>query len=310
MNKEIKIAGKKIFYRVYGDSKPVMFVHGFGETGDVWKAQIEFLKDNLPAGEAGYQLIVPDLPGSGQSEMIEDMSMEGMAEVLKIILDTELSDSTKKISSKETHKSSESSKVSPLGVAEGQERSSLEGPAPTPPATLIGHSMGGYITLAFAEKYGDELGAFGLFHSSAYADKEEKKAVRRKGIEFIKEHGAFEFLKTSTPNLFSPVTTQRFPDLIGQFIQSLNNFSPDALVKYYESMINRPDRTTVLEKAKIPVLFVMGKYDNAIPLEDGLKQCHLPERSYIHILHQSGHMGMMEETDKSNRLLKEFLNAI
>jgi hypothetical protein len=42
-------------------------------------------------------------------------------------------------------------------------------------------------------------------------------------------------------------------------------------------------------------------------LEDGLKQCHLPENSYIHILHRSGHMGMLEETENSNRILDEFL---
>jgi pimeloyl-ACP methyl ester carboxylesterase len=65
-----------------------------------------------------------------------------------------------------------------------------------------------------------------------------------------------------------------------------------------------------LLKATVPVLFIMGKYDNAIPLEDGLKQCHLPEKSYIHILHQSGHMGMLEEPEKCNLLLKNFLMNI
>ncbi len=274
MNKEITIAGKKIFYRVSGNGKPVMLVHGFGETGDVWKAQAEFLKDD-------FQLIVPDLPGSGQSEMTEDMSMEGMAETLRDILIAELP------------------KVSPSGGnSEGAE------------VSLIGHSMGGYITLAFANKYGKSLRSFGLFHSSAFADTEEKIATRRKGIAFIKEHGAFEFLKTATPNLFSPGFKEEFPGLAGEFVQSLNNFLPESLVSYYESMIKRPDLTAVLKRSNMPVLFTMGKFDNAIPLRDVLKQCHLPERVYINILHRSGHMGMMEETDKSNRLLKEFLSEL
>jgi pimeloyl-ACP methyl ester carboxylesterase len=272
MNKEITIAGKKLFYRVSGNGRLVMLVHGFGETGDVWNEQVIFLKSD-------YKLIVPDLPGSGHSEIIEDMSMEGMAEVLKAILDAE------------------SSKVYPVIASEAKQ----EG------ASMIGHSMGGYIVLAFAEKYGDLLGSFGLFHSTAYADTEEKKAARRKGIDFIKEHGAFEFLKTSTPNLFSPGFKDEFPQLVDEFVQSLNNFSPESLVLYYESMIKRPDRSNVLKQSNMPVLFIMGEYDNAIPLQDGLKQCHLPERAYINILHHSGHMGMMEETDKSNRLLKEFL---
>jgi hypothetical protein len=52
----------------------------------------------------------------------------------------------------------------------------------------------------------------------------------------------------------------------------------------------------------------MGEHDNAVPLQDGLKQCHLPLQSHIHILHQSGHMGMMEEKEKSNHALLQFLS--
>jgi pimeloyl-ACP methyl ester carboxylesterase len=268
MNKEIQIAGKKIFYRFIGAGKPVILIHGFGEDGDIWKNQINFLKDR-------FLLVVPDLPGSGKSEMIDDMSMEGMAEVIKQILDTEFP------------------KVPPSGGFRE--------------AVLIGHSMGGYIALAFAEKYPAYLNAFGLFHSTAYADNEEKKSARRKSIEFIEQHGAFEFLKTATPNLFSPFSKEEIPESIGEFISSLSNFSPAALVSYYEAMMQRPDRTEVLKKLKIPVLFIMGEYDNAVPLNDVLEQCHLPEKSYIHLLTKSGHLGMIEEADKSNRFLEKFL---
>lgn len=307
MDKEITIQGKKIFYRVYGHGKPVMLVHGFGETGDVWKNQIEFLKDN-------FQLIVPDLPGSGQSEMIDDMSMEGMAEVIKKILDKEkptsplqtspqreglanaqsqlLEDSDRDVN----FRLSASSQVSPKG-------GDLEGAA-----SLIGHSMGGYITLAFVEKYPRYLKAFGLFHSTTYADNEEKKGIRKKGIEFIHNHGSFEFLKTTTPNLFSPVFKDRRPEIIDEFIGGLSNFSAPALVSYYEAMMERPDRTDLLKTTNLPVLFVIGEYDNAVPVQDSLKQSHLPEKSYIHILHHSGHMGMLEEETNSNDILKKFLS--
>jgi len=260
MEKQIEIASKKIFYTLSGNGKPVMLVHGFGETGAVWKKQVAFLKDS-------FQLIVPDLPGSGQSEMIDDMSMEGMAEILKLILDKE-----------------EISKVS-----------------------MVGHSMGGYITLAFAKKYSHYLTAFGLFHSSAYTDSEEKKATRKKGIEFIRQHGTFEFLKSTTPNLFSPFSKEQKPQLINEFIRSLGNFSAISLVSYYEAMMQRPDNTLLLKTTALPILFVLGEYDNAVPLQDGLRLSHLPEKSYIHILHQSGHMGMLEEEEKSNHLLKKFL---
>jgi pimeloyl-ACP methyl ester carboxylesterase len=270
MDKKIEIAGKNIFYRVFGDGKPVMLVHGFGETGDVWKNQITGLGTN-------FQLIVPDLPGSGQSDMIDDMSMEGMAESLKTILDAE------------------NYGVSPSGKAR---------------VIMIGHSMGGYIALAFADKYSDYLAGLGLFHSTAFADSEEKKETRKKGIDFIHQHGAFEFLKSSTPNLFSPLSRAEKQELIDGFIRGLDNFSSQSLVSYYEAMMQRPDRTYILQIKELPILFLLGEYDNAVPLQDGLKQVHMPEKSYIHILHQSGHMGMLEEIDNSNHILNKFLSEI
>lgn len=267
MNKELLYQNKKIFYRIIGNGNPVVFIHGFGEDGNIWSSQVEYLKDK-------FNLIIPDLPGSGKSEMIDDMSMEGMAEVIKKILDKE------------------SSEIPPSGGGG---------------ASIIGHSMGGYITLAFAEKYPESVSAFGLFHSTAFADSDEKKATRRKGIDFINQHGAFEFLKTASPNLFAQKTKDEKPELINDFIAGLHNFSAASLVSYYEAMIKRPDRTEMLQKAAVPVLFIMGKYDNAVPLEDGLKQSHLPEKSYIYVLQNSGHMGMLEENEKSNEILEKFL---
>jgi pimeloyl-ACP methyl ester carboxylesterase len=264
MDKEIVVAGKKIFYRVYGSGKKLMLIHGFPETGDVWKNQVEYLKDK-------FLLIIPDMPGSGKSEMVPDMSMEGMAEVIKAILDNE-------------------------DPASGK-------------VALVGHSMGGYITLAFAEKNANYLSGFGLFHSTAYADNEEKKAARRKGIDFIRQHGAPEFLKTSVPNMFAPSTKTENQALVDKFLQSANNFSSESLVSYYEAMMKRPDRSSVLQTASVPVLFIMGENDTIIPLSDGLKLCSLPEKSYIHVLSKSGHMGMLEEPDYANEILEQYLNG-
>lgn len=249
-----------ISYRVTGNGYPVLLVHGFGEEANVWDDMVSVLSKK-------YRLIIPDLPGSGNSELIADMSIEGMAETLQIILQAE----------KIKH------------------------------CILIGHSMGGYITLAFADKYPDQLTGFGLFHSTAYADSPEKIATRRKGIAFIQEHGAFAFLKTATPNLFSPVTKEENPELVEKQIESLTGFTAESLVAYYEAMINRPDRTAVLKHSAVPVLFIIGNYDQAVSPDDGFKQAHLPEKSYIHLLSRSGHMGMLEETGESIRILESFL---
>lgn len=283
MHKSILIEGKKIVYRVTGSGQPVVLLHGFGEEANVWdKAEKSLEKD--------YRLIIPDLPGSGESEMIPDMSMEGMAEAIIEILETEYN--LPALNEKENAQIS-GSKVPLAGGFRG--------------AVVIGHSMGGYITLALAERYPEWLSAFGLFHSSAFADSDEKKATRQKGIAFIREHGAYPFLETATPNLFSPLTREKNPGLVAQQLAGLHNFSALALVSYYEAMMKRPDRTDVLRKTTVPVLFILGLHDTAVPVEDGLKLCHLPEKSYIHILRNSGHMGMLEEPGKTNLILRQFL---
>ena len=82
--KLVNFRNKKIFYRVEGNGEPVMLLHGFAENGNLWNYQVEKLKNN-------FQLIVPDLPGSGLSEMIEgEISISDYVEVIKSIVDIEI----------------------------------------------------------------------------------------------------------------------------------------------------------------------------------------------------------------------------
>jgi pimeloyl-ACP methyl ester carboxylesterase len=259
---------KKIFYRLEGKGIPVLLLHGFGEDGNIWNKQAEHLRKN-------YCIIIPDLPGSGQSETLEgECTMDDYAEVIKTIADEVILNHQKE----ESHH-----------------------------FCLIGHSMGGYITLAFAERYPELLNSFGLFHSSAYADNEAKIATRKKGIDFIKKNGGETFLKTSVPNLFSEQTKEEHPELISQLLNIAKDIPQEALIQYYKAMILRPDRTSVLKSFPRPVLFIVGKHDEAIPFEDSLQQCHLPAVSSVHILQHSGHIGMWEEEKLSTSYLEKFL---
>jgi pimeloyl-ACP methyl ester carboxylesterase len=75
-------------------------------------------------------------------------------------------------------------------------------------------------------------------------------------------------------------------------------------------MMKRPDTTEVLKSAKVPVFFILGEHDTAVPIEKGLELSFLPEFSYIHLCKQSGHMGMLEETDSCNKALDDFLQNV
>ncbi len=262
LQKLIDIENKRVFFRLTGKGQVVVFLHGFGEDGNIWEQQWKAIK--------GYRLIIPDLPGSGRSEMINDMSMEGLAACVQTILATENVTS----------------------------------------CIMIGHSMGGYITLAFAEKFTSILDGLGLVHSTAYGDNKEKKDIRNKGIDFIAEHGAAAFLKTAIPNLYGNATKENEPELINQHVESAQSFSKEALIAYYQSMIKRPDRSSVINATILPVLFILGKHDTTIPFHDGLQQSHLPMWSYVHILEESGHMSMIEEPEKLNSFITSYISSI
>lgn len=126
----------------------------------------------------------------------------------------------------------------------------------------------------------------------------------------MKEHGTAPFLKTAIPSLFAPDTRNERPELVEEQLGTAENFSADVLVAYYEAMLARPDRTQVLRDTKTPVLFVLGKWDSAVPEEEGWKQCHLPETAYIELLDRSGHTGMAEEPKKANKLLTAFIETV
>ncbi|QNA45771.1 alpha/beta fold hydrolase [Lacibacter sediminis] len=218
-----------------------------------------------------YRLFIPDLPGTGQSAIgTGELSMESMAAMIKQMMDAEKIDQ----------------------------------------CIMLGHSMGGYVTLAFAELYPEHLTAFGLIHSTAYADSEEKKAARQKSISFIKEHSAAEFMKTTIPNLFSQRFTKEHKDQVDELIAQGNQFTSEALIAYYTAMINRPNRSHVLQNTTVPVLFFIGEEDKAVSPADALAQTALPTVSMAKLIPGIAHMGMLEATTELNLTIGEFCTTV
>jgi pimeloyl-ACP methyl ester carboxylesterase len=218
-----------------------------------------------------HRVIAPDWPGSGLSPASPELvSMEFFADLLRALIE--------------------------------QERIER--------CCVIGHSMGGYAALAFAQAYPGFLTGLGLFHSTAFPDSPEKQQARKRSIAFIRENGAALFLRTATPNLFGDRFKKENPAEVEDLIERGSSANPEVLVSYYEAMLRRPDRTAVLRSARVPVLMIAGIADNAVPLAESLKQAALAPLTFVHFLEDAAHMGMWEAPETAGKVLSDFLRFV
>lgn len=252
---------KDLHYRKAGQGQAVMLLHGFPENGTLWN-------EVVPALANSFTVLVPDIPGSGESPMAEEpVSMEDLAGAMAGILDYE-------------------------GIEE---------------AAVVGHSMGGYVALAFAEHHRAWLKGLALVHSTAIADSEEKKETRRKAIGIIQKGGKEAFIKGMIPGLFSEQFRERHPDIIRRQVDRGMALQAESMVSFYNTMINRPDRTDVLKDARFPVQWIMGAEDMLMPVSGLLRQSSLAQVNFVSIYGESGHMSMLELPERLANDLKEFI---
>ncbi|SFI40869.1 alpha/beta fold hydrolase [Halpernia frigidisoli] len=160
---------------------------------------------------------------------------------------------------------------------------------------LLGHSMGGYVSLAFAELFPQKLKSLTLFFSTYIADEEDKKEQRRKSFRIIKD--AFKhYVNAGIPNLFNPNEKDILEGKINfakEIAFSTNNLGALAAVK---GMIERTDKLEILKNLDAKILIISGKHDSAVNSEKTLK--NLPDQTNIksYVL-DCGHMGQLEKPE-------------
>lgn len=172
---------------------------------------------------------------------------------------------------------------------------------------LIGHSMGGYIALAFAEKYPEKVLGLSLFHSTSFADSDEKKVARTKNVEFLKAHGTEAFIKATTPNLYAENFAKKYPEIIQKHILASSSLPVEALIAGMEAMRERPDRKHVLKSLRCPVMFIIGEKDKSVAPADAKAQIMVPKFFSTLILDEVAHMGMIEEPEDCLKFVGKFL---
>lgn len=172
---------------------------------------------------------------------------------------------------------------------------------------LFGHSMGGYVTLAVAEKWPQRLASFGLLHSTPLPDSAEKLIDRERAIAAIKADLPL-FCSITIPNLFAEANRPACLTEIKDLVDQASMLRPRNVVAALRGMMARPDRTHVLVQAKVPCLFLQGDIDPVVPVlvYENLRQ--LAPKAQFHLLPNVGHMGFFENPKDFNRVVLDFLS--
>jgi pimeloyl-ACP methyl ester carboxylesterase len=170
---------------------------------------------------------------------------------------------------------------------------------------VLGHSMGGYVALAFAELFSENVKGLVLFHSTALADTREKKRDREKAIEFVKKY-PLEFTQEATKKLFAPLNIDLFRDKVEHAQSISKETSQQGIIAALEGMKVRKNKEFVLKNAAYPVLFIAGKLDTTIPFERIKPLFSLAKNTYIQTLDSSAHMGFFEAETETLRATKKF----
>ncbi len=254
----LEYEGKKISYKVRGTGTPIFLLHGYCVDSTIWD---EFIKE-LP----NFKIIRPDFSGFGKSDLLDNYSIETLAQTVKAIADD-------------------------LKIKK---------------CIFVGHSMGGYVALAVAELYPDLISGLCLFHSHCYADSAEKKLERQRSIEFINKNGHFVYVKQLIPNLFADLFTSSNNFLMNSLIYKASSYSPLALISALQAMRDRKDRPQVLAELKSPVCLIIGKIDKSLPYPVSEKMLLLNPVTDVHILPKVAHMGMFTAREYAAKAIINF----
>lgn len=172
--------------------------------------------------------------------------------------------------------------------------------------SIVGHSMGGYVGLAFAKKHSENLRSLVLLNSTAFADSTQKKADRLKAINAVKENHSV-FIVNAIPNLFAEGNRIVLAKEIEQIKKEALKTPTQGIVACLEGMRERPDSLSVLKDSSIKKLIITGEKDTVIPIETIREQAQLMKNGQLITLPNSGHMSLSEEKDEVINALEKFL---
>ncbi|MCI9844280.1 alpha/beta fold hydrolase [Flavobacterium pectinovorum] len=170
-------------------------------------------------------------------------------------------------------------------------------------ATILGHSMGGYVALAFAELFPGKLQKLVLLNSTSKEDNAEKKLNRTRAIKAVKQN-YINFVSLAIANLFSENNRVRLANEIEKVKTEALKTPLQGIVASLEGMKIRKDRENILKQNLFPVLLILGKKDPVLNYCESISQIENTTAKLVSF--EDGHMSQIENKEDLKKVLSDF----
>jgi pimeloyl-ACP methyl ester carboxylesterase len=174
-------------------------------------------------------------------------------------------------------------------------------------AVIGGISMGGYIALAFYAQYADRVKGLILANSRAVPDSEEGKQTRLANAQKVGEVGTGFLVETLAPKMLGSAAK---PEIEIAVRSMMARQRPAGVMSALRGMAVRPDRTTLLRFATVPVLIVSGSQDVLIPPSDSEAMHALIPNGRLVIIPDAGHLSNLDKADAFNHVVREYYKQV
>lgn len=172
-------------------------------------------------------------------------------------------------------------------------------------AAFVGHSLGGYVALAFARMYTERVTRLALVCSRIAADTREIAENRRKNADSIEREGAMT--AEMTTRLLAPETVSRRPDISQRVTDISRRIDPKGAAAMLRGMALRVASDDIAPDLEVPVLVVAGARDAVVPIEEARAVARTFPEGRLVVCEGSGHLPMLEEPERLTEALAEFL---
>ena len=226
--------------------------------------------DFVPLLTPNVRVITVDIPGHGISQVLGEVhTMEMIANILRDMLDA-------------------------LGIEK---------------CTMVGHSMGGYISLAFCARHAERLEGLVLLSSSPNPDTDLKKDNRRREIALVKAGKKDALARVAPEAGFAEQNRRRLKSYIDDLVEQVHITEDEGIIALLGGMIERVDQNQMLRECGVRQLFIMGRHDGYIPVEAAEEFIARNPQAEVAWLENSGHMGFIEEPEACAEALLDFIEA-